>query len=361
MKKRVGVREIARLANVSIGTVDRALNDRKEIGEKTRERILKIANKHGYQPNLAARALSVGRRSLKVGVCIPREIRYFYDQLRDGILDEARRFRHLNLEVLYEPVDRLGDDEASAIHDLLDRDIKALVLVPGDPEAGGPLIHFTETVADVRVICVATDSSRSCRSTIVCVEPRLNGTLAGEFMAKLLPHGSRVAIVTGMLSTEDHAKKVVGFLESFPAECPGGVVTQVIEGHEDEAETFRKCQDLLRGDSCLSGIYVSTANCLPVCKALHAARRAGDVKVIATDLSAEAGQYIENRTITASIYQRPYLQGQIAVRLIADHFATGERLPRTRYLSPAIVFRSNLHLFRELSGAGVTLERGKKG
>jgi LacI family transcriptional regulator len=351
MKKRIGVREIARLANVSIGTVDRALNDRKEIGEKTRERILKIAKKYGYQPNLAARALSVGRRSLQIGVCIPREIHYFYDQLRNGILDEARRFRHMNLEVLYHPVDRLGDNQATAIRELLDRDIKALILAPGDPEAAVPLIRHAETERDVRVICVATDSSGSGRSSIVCVEPKLNGTLAGEFMGKLLPCGSRVAAVTGMLCTEDHRHKVEGFRESFPSECPGGIVTRVIEGHEDEDETFHKCSELLRSDSRLAGIYVSTANCLPVCRALDAEGRAGQVRLIATDLFAEVAQYIENRTITASIYQRPYLQGQVAVRLIADHFATGDELPPARYLSPAVVFRSNLHLFREFSHA----------
>jgi LacI family transcriptional regulator len=361
MKKSIGVREIAGLANVSIGTVDRALNGRKEIGEKTRERILKIANKYGYQPNQAARALSVSRRRLRVGVSIPREIHYFYDQLRDGIFEEARRFRHMNLEILYQPVDRLGDNNASGIEELLERGIKALILVPGDPEAAVPLIDHVEKECDVRVVCVATDSSASRRSTIVSVEPHLNGMLAGELMGKLLARKSRVAIFTGMLSTEDHKRKVDGFVESFRCECPGGVVTEVIEGHEDEAETFNKCRDLLRRDGALAGIYVSTANCLPVCRALEAAGRAGNIRLIATDLFAEAARYVENRTITASMYQRPYRQGQVAVRMIADYFATGEKLPQTRYLTPGIVFRSNLQSFRESGAPGlVPDERPRK-
>jgi LacI family transcriptional regulator len=257
----------------------------------------------------------------------------------------------MNLEILYHPVDRLGDNDSGAIGQLLEQGIRALVVVPGDPDAAVPIIRQAETEHDVRVICVATDSSASCRSTIVCVEPQLNGRLAGEFLAKLLPERSRAAIVTGMVSTEDHRKKVEGFLESFQSGCPGGIVTEVIEGHEDEAETLEKCEALLRADERLAGMYVSTANCLPVCKALKAAGRAGRIKLIATDLFAEASEYIENQTITASIYQRPYRQGQIAVRLLADHFATGEELPRSHYLSPAVVFRSNLYLFRELSGA----------
>src|ERR1700688_4313191 len=56
-KQRRGIHLIAELANVSIGTVDRALHGRDGINESTRERILQIARKISYTPNLAARAL----------------------------------------------------------------------------------------------------------------------------------------------------------------------------------------------------------------------------------------------------------------------------------------------------------------
>src|ERR1700745_2074203 len=131
--KKIGVRELAKLANVSLGTVDRALHGRKEVNEETRQRILEIAAKNGYTPNLAARALSVSRASIRIGVCIPREIHYFYDQMRGGILDEARRFEHVGVEVLYRPVKKLGSKSASTIAALLEENVRALVLVPGDP------------------------------------------------------------------------------------------------------------------------------------------------------------------------------------------------------------------------------------
>ena len=105
---KVGVHEIAQLANVSIGTVDRALHGRKEINFETRQRILRIAHNLGYRPNLAARSLAVGRAPLRIGVCIPREVRVFYDEVRRGILDEARRFESWGVRILYRPVARLG-------------------------------------------------------------------------------------------------------------------------------------------------------------------------------------------------------------------------------------------------------------
>ncbi len=84
-KERRGIHLIAEMANVSIGTVDRALHGRGGIKDATRQRILQIARQIGYTPNLAARALSVTKASSRIGVCIPREIRFFYDQLWSGV------------------------------------------------------------------------------------------------------------------------------------------------------------------------------------------------------------------------------------------------------------------------------------
>ena len=90
-KERRGIHLIAELAHVSIGTVDRALHGRAGINDDTRQRILQIARQVGYAPNLAARALSVAKANTKIGVCVPREIHFFYDQLWSGILEEARQ------------------------------------------------------------------------------------------------------------------------------------------------------------------------------------------------------------------------------------------------------------------------------
>lgn len=341
--RQVGVREIARLAGVSIGTVDRALHGRKEVSEKTRKRILALAEKHGYQPNPTAQALAAGRARIRIGVVIPREIRFFYDQVRDGILEEARRSAHLGVEVLYEPVPRLGRGEEAALRRMIERRVQAVILTPANPGRLAPLIGEAEHSANARVVCVSSDDSRSARSTAISVEPRLNGMLAAELLAKCSPPRPRAAIVTGMLATEDHARKAAGFTEAFP-----GKLLAVVEGHENERETYRKVAALLEEHPTLNGIYVATANCLPVCRALEAAGRAGAVRLIATDLFLDAAPYIRTGVITAAIYQRPYQQGQIAVRLLVDHFLRGVPLPHVHYLNPGIVLRSNLGLFREI-------------
>ncbi len=354
-KERRGIHLIAELANVSIGTVDRALHGRGGIRESTRHRILQVARQIGYTPNLAARALSVARASASIGVCVPREIHFFYDQLWSGVLDESRRVAQLGINIITRPVQVLGERDTEAFMELADSGVNGIVLTAGNPEGLKPLIDAAEEKG-IRVVCVSTDAPKSRRSSIVCVEPRLNGCLAGELMGKFVPPGAQVAVVAGMLNTEDHRKKTDGFSEAFPQHCAGGKIFTVIEGHEDEDESFQKTFELLRRAPAIAGLYVNTVNCLPVCRALGAHGLAGKVKLITTDLFAEMAPYFHKGTITASIYQQPHRQGQMAVRLMADHLTNKSPLPPTVHLSPGVVMSSNLNLFREMRLADVRFD-----
>jgi LacI family transcriptional regulator len=349
-KPRRGIHLIAEMANVSIGTVDRALHGRDGIKESTRQRILQIAGQISYRPNLAARALSVAKASARIGVCVPREIHFFYDQLWGGILDEGRRVEQLGIQFLHRPIHALGEGDIGAFKELLQASVDGIIVTAGNPKGLTPLINAAEDKG-VRVVCVSTDAPESHRSSIVCVEPRLNGYLAGELMGKFVPPGSKVAVVAGMLSAEDHRKKTDGFTEAFPRHCPGGKVIAVIEGHEDEDESFQKTFDLLRRIPTIAGLYVNTVNCLPVCRALGARRLAGKVKLITTDLFLEMAPYFQKGTITASIYQQPHRQGQIAVHLMTDHLTNLVPLPPALHLSPGVVMSSNLSLFREMKSS----------
>lgn len=342
-----GIHLIAQIADVSIGTVDRALHGRGGIKEATRQRILQIARQIGYTPNLAARALSVARASARIGVCIPREIHFFYDQLWGGVLDEEKRASQLGVQFVNQPVRVLGEGDTSAFKALMDSGVDGIILTAGNPKDLKPLIDEAEDKG-IRVVCVSTDAPESRRSSVVCVEPYLNGCLAGELMGKFVAPGSKVAVVAGMLMAEDHRKKADGFSDAFPRHCPGGKIVGVIEGHEDEDESFQKTFDLLRRAPSLAGVYVNTVNCLPVCRALGARNLGGKIKLITTDLFAEMAPYFRKGTITASIYQQPYRQGQIAVRMLADNLTSKVNLPGSVHLSPGVIMSSNLHLFREL-------------
>lgn len=57
----VSMKDISVACGVSVATVSKALNDHKDIGETTKEKIRKTAKEMGYLPNLSARALKTNR------------------------------------------------------------------------------------------------------------------------------------------------------------------------------------------------------------------------------------------------------------------------------------------------------------
>src|ERR1700682_2692436 len=76
--KTAGIKDIAKAAGVSIGTVDRALHSRPGISAATRAKIVRMAEQLGYRPNLAARHLKLSRQR-KISVHLPQEIASFFD------------------------------------------------------------------------------------------------------------------------------------------------------------------------------------------------------------------------------------------------------------------------------------------
>lgn len=345
--KKIGIREIARLAGVSPGTVDRALHSRRGITDETRLRILAIAENMGYSPDLAARALSTGRAPVQIGICIPREIHHYFDHLLQGMLVEARRFARLGVQIIYSPTERFGSDDVRKATELLNRRPDVLIIAPGSPQALTPVIDDAEA-GGIRVICVDTDAPASKRSTLVSVDAGVCGKLAAELMTGFLSSDSEVVVITGMLGLENHARSAQSFVESYAEYNPGSPAAKVIEAHEDEDEAFRKCYALLTEHSSIAGIYVNTVNCLPVCRAISARGLSGRIRLIASDLFTDMIPYFDKGTVSASIHGRPYALGETSIRLAVDHIVNDKPLPLSHRLMPHVVMRSNCRLFHEV-------------
>jgi len=84
-KNATTIRDIAQLADVTPGTVSRALNGSPLVKEKTKSRILKIAKELDYSPNLVARRLSTGK-TFAIGVVVPFFTRPAVSARLDGVV-----------------------------------------------------------------------------------------------------------------------------------------------------------------------------------------------------------------------------------------------------------------------------------
>ncbi|MEO3781200.1 LacI family DNA-binding transcriptional regulator [Micromonospora sp. B11E3] len=87
-KTRVTVREIARLAGVSIATVSRVSNGTGQVSEEMRRRVLEAIEEHGYRPNHLGRALAA-RRHGALGLVFPGLSGPYFSELIQGFESEA--------------------------------------------------------------------------------------------------------------------------------------------------------------------------------------------------------------------------------------------------------------------------------
>lgn len=89
----VTIRDVARLAGVSVATVSRVLNASAPVRDTTRDRVLVVARDLRFSPNGAARSLS-RQCAGALGVILPDIYGEFFSELLRGIDQEAQRANH---------------------------------------------------------------------------------------------------------------------------------------------------------------------------------------------------------------------------------------------------------------------------
>ena len=166
--KKVGLKDIAADAGVSIATVSHALRNPGRVSEATREKVLAAADRIGYTPNKLAASLRTAR-SGNIVVIIPDVT----DSFNSGIIGAIERVAHRRgYSVL------LGDTQGSAVRE---REFAAMTLshqadgiilmshrLPFADEFGGsaglpPIVNGCEFTGDARVPLVAIDDVAAAR------------------------------------------------------------------------------------------------------------------------------------------------------------------------------------------------------
>lgn len=139
MRKPISLKEIARLAHVSHPTVSRALKNSPLISQSTGDRIRKIAEEHGYQPNRNARSL-VTQRSNSIGCVVTDIADPFISEVISGVEQVAAQHEY---SVILTNSGGDPDREMRAVRSLVERSIDG-VLVIAAMAGGAPSPYFSE-------------------------------------------------------------------------------------------------------------------------------------------------------------------------------------------------------------------------
>lgn len=132
-KSEVTQKTIAKKAQISQTVVSHVLNeiaDKYNIAEKTQKRVLEIAKKYGYKPNLLAKGLRL-RRTYTIGIIIPDLYDPFFSQIV-AMFEEKLKDVGFNLLLCNSKGD--SDSEKLLIDLLMARKVDGLVISPVSDE-----------------------------------------------------------------------------------------------------------------------------------------------------------------------------------------------------------------------------------
>lgn len=88
---KITIKEIAKMADVSIATVSKVVNRKDQnISEETRQRILDLIEKHNYVPNRIASSM-ITKKTHSIGLIIPDITNPFFPEVARGVEDYANK------------------------------------------------------------------------------------------------------------------------------------------------------------------------------------------------------------------------------------------------------------------------------
>ncbi len=205
--QRVTIKDIARLAGVSVTTVSRALNDAPEIHSETRDKVLRVCREQGYRANLLARSLSSSHSNL-LGLVVPDMANPFHAALA------------LNIELCAQEAgyqlmlcsSRRDDQRLENLFDFLySQRVDGILL---SSAADGAFALARRCLGQVPCVllgaCPSEDSP--LRANTVSVDNYAGGRMAAEYLHSL---GHRnVAYLGHRAGSSTHALRHGGFLSA---------------------------------------------------------------------------------------------------------------------------------------------------
>ena len=84
----ITIKDIAKILNVSVSTVSRALKDHPDISVATKKSVQALAKELNYRPNEIALSLK-NRRSKIIGIMVPKLVHHFFSQVIEGVENVA--------------------------------------------------------------------------------------------------------------------------------------------------------------------------------------------------------------------------------------------------------------------------------
>ncbi len=348
-KGKVTIRDIAKLAGVSRGTVDRVLNNRGKVELEKKENILKIAEELGYKKNMIARNLALNQQR-SIHVFIPRHKNdQFWTMVHEGILSNETVLEQFNIDVQFFPFDiHSVDDYLQQLALACSEEPDFVLLAPvytketvqflssGKPEGTTFLAINSELDDQSQMIFVGQDSFKAGQISGRLFHTSIKATSTKKILCITLGHDGSNAI---------HIQKKMEGLQAYNEQHHAGLefTSITIEAFRNTEELQRRCLEVEAAHPEVDGIFFTNSRAMPFINASrYFCEGISSPIVIGFDLIEENIELLQNGTIQYLLDEQPYAQGRMGMLLIFNHLIYGKSLAKKQYLPINIVIKENV-------------------
>lgn len=347
--KVIRIKDIAEIANVSAGTVDRVIHNRGRVADEVTERVLKIIKELNYEPNLMAKALG-SKKQFCIAALIPdHQHDVFWKSPKAGIEKAEKELKQYGIVVEQYIFDSL--DVKSYIK-------KANELTSSHPD--GILlspIFYRETLPFFKIwtennipfVLFNTQITDFDPLSYIGQDSYQSGMLAG----KLIHYGQPepcvilVAHIDEEISNAQHLiKKELGLKNYFlQNKLDQFYEIKRIELDRANRSLFvKKLDEIIDITINLKQIFVTTSKAYDVAQYLEQ-KHLTHIKLIGYDLVPQNILYLKQGKISFLINQNPKGQGYWGINLLTEHLVFKKTVPLIKYLPLDVVTNENLNYF----------------
>lgn len=313
----MGIKRIAKLANVSIGTVDRVLHKRGGVSKDTEEKILKIIKETGYQKNLTASRLKLASvKKIKIAVLIPEtgEKHSYWKLPKKGISKAVDELKDLGVKVDYF---QFGDSSTSfkkASQQILLKNYDAIVAVPFFEKECNALLK--KAIAEnIPVVFLDTEIELNHTAHFIRQNSHVAGLVAGRLLHGLVGTAGKYFIVNIIndlgiqVNNKQREDGFRAFFESIDKEVDIKIINHPLN---DAFEVTPEIETWFKGND-LKGIFVtnSRAHLIP---GILEEYKVTNTFLMGFDLNKKNLEYLKNDQINFLINQQPKYQGYVAIK-----------------------------------------------
>ena len=336
VRKKITIKDIARVAKVSPMAVSMAINNRPGVSEDTRKRILKIAKGLNYQPNYAAKSL-VTKRSYTIGLILDNIANPFFPELTKGIEETASKSDY-NLLLCNTSQDLKA--EKKCIDMLRSKGVDGIILttvVANDPHIK-PLIE--ERFPFVCAVRQPLDLFFDNKVDYVVIDNFLGAHKGGKHLWKL--GHERIAVLTGPKNVSTTIGRTEGFRKALAEEGVKLGPTLVVECNYSRENAYLAAKRLLKLKNPPTAFYTEDDTmAIGVRDAIleSGLRIPEDIAIMGFD-NIEMGA-LPGVEIT-TIEQRKYEMGAIGVKILIDKIeGKGPQAVNKIVLEPELIIRKS--------------------